>query len=491
MKTEEMAIERYMRRPLPNKRDIVATLFRQKRVMFWAFALALIAVLMSGMWVPKYEAHMKILILRQRSDAVVSSLETVPSEFSDQVSEEDLNTEVELLNSDDLLRKVVLSTGLAGKLDPKNEAASNKQIARAEFKLSTNLTIEPLRRSNVIAVRYVNRDPQKAAEVLNALAAAYIEKHVEAHRSSGEFKFFDQQAQSYKQGLNAAQEKLTDFTKSTGVVSAGLERDAALKQASDFDSTAHQAQTSVLETEQRIRVLQAQLKTIAPRMTTVVRTSDNAQLLEQLKSTLLTLQLKKTELLTKYAPTYRLVQEVDQQIADARSAIASAEAKPLRDETSDQDPNYLSVRTELTKAQADLDGLKARANSAASIAEQYRKSAQILDQDGLTQQDLFRAANTQEQNYLLYARKREEARISDALDQRGILNVALAEQPVVPAFPNRSRLNFAVLVLLMSGTFTLAAAFVADFMDPSFRTPEELANYLQVPVLAALPKGGE
>jgi uncharacterized protein involved in exopolysaccharide biosynthesis len=168
-----------------------------------------------------------------------------------------------------------------------------------------------------------------------------------------------------------------------------------------------------------------------------------------LKSTLLALQLKRTELLTKYEPTYRLVQEVDQEIADTNNAINAEQAKPLRDETTDEDPNYLSVKTELTKAQADLDGLKARATAAASIAEQYRKSAQTLDQDGLVQQDLMRTAKTQAENYLLYAHKREEARISDALDRRRILNVAIAEQPIAPAFPNRSRVNFALLVLLL------------------------------------------
>jgi capsular polysaccharide biosynthesis protein len=43
----------------------------------------------------------------------------------------------------------------------------------------------------------------------------------------------------------------------------------------------------------------------------------------------------------------------------------------------------------------------------------------------------------------------------------------------------------------MAATVSLSTAFVADFMDPSFRTPEELAGYLNIPVLAALPKGNE
>jgi uncharacterized protein involved in exopolysaccharide biosynthesis len=492
MKSDELALQRYVRPPLPTLRDIIAVLFRQRWPMLTAFALVVIAVAVSGVWIPKYEAQMKILALRQRSDAMVTPSANAPVQFSnDQVSEEDLNSEVELLNSDDLLRKVVLSTGLDGLSGSSTGGDNAVSLVKAVRKLSKDLTIEPVRKTNVISVSYRDRDPEMAAKVLKALAAAYMEKHLEVHRSSGEFKFFDQQTTQYQQGLNQAQEKLTDFTKETGVVSAELERDSALRQGEDFDSTAHQAQAAVLETEQRVRALQAQLQSIKPRMTTVVRNSDNPQLLEQLKSALLNLELKRTELLTKYEPTYRLVQEVDQQIADTKSAISAEETKPIRDETTDQNPDYQWAQAELTKAQADLNGLKARAAAAAAIAARYHEEAQRLGQNEITQENLLRAAKTQEANYLLYVQKREESRISDALDQRGIPNVSLAEEPVVPALPKRSPLGVALLTLLLAGVFSLSTAFVLDFMDPTFRTPDELAGYLGTPVLAALPKGGE
>jgi uncharacterized protein involved in exopolysaccharide biosynthesis len=492
MRTENLGLELYTRQPLPTSRDIVAVLFRQRWAMLTAFVVVVIAVVVSGMWVPNYEAKMKILVLRQRSDAIVTSSANAPAQFSgDQVSEEDLNSEVELLNSEDLLHKVVLTTELSDKSGSPSDRDSEVRTATAVRELAKDLKIEPLPKSNVISIEYSNRNPQLAAQVLQALAAAYTEKHLELHRSSGEFKFFDQQTKQYQQGLDQAQAKLTDFTKKTGVVSAQAERDSALQQANEFDSTAHQAQTSVIETEQRVRALQTQLQSMQPRMTTAVRTFDNPQLLEQLKSTLLTLELKRTDLLTKYEPTYRLVQDVDQQIADAESAISAEQSKPLRDETTDQNPDYEWVRAELTKAQSDLSGLKAREAAATTVAAQYHETAQHLGQDELVQQDLLQAAKTQQENYLLYVQKREEARISDALDQRGILNVAMAEQPVVPALPNRSPLNVALLAFLLAGTFSVSTAFAIDFMDPSFRTPDELANYLGTLVLAALPKGGE
>src|ERR1035437_9119799 len=165
MRTDELAIERYTRQPLPTLRDIIAVLFRQRWPMLTAFTLVVIAVAVSGVWIPKYEAQMKILALRQRSDAMVTSSANAPSQYSnDQVSEEDLNSEVELLNSDDLLRKVVLTTGLDGQSGSSANGGSAVSIAKAVRKLSKDLKIEPLRKTNVISVSYDARDPRMAEE---------------------------------------------------------------------------------------------------------------------------------------------------------------------------------------------------------------------------------------------------------------------------------------------------------------------------------------
>ncbi len=373
MKTEEIAIERHFRRRLPNRRDLIAILFRQRNVILGTFALVVLATVAAGMWRAKYEAHMKIMVSRQRSNSIVSSSATEPVQFSNEaVTEEDLNTEVELLNSDDLLRKVVVSTGLSGAAGPANDPRTNVRIAKAEGEVYKNLNIDALHKSNIITVRYTSRDPEKAAQVLQAMAAAYIQKHTQEHHSTDEFGFFDQETNYYQSGLDKAQKQLTDFTRESGVVSADVERDGALRQANEFDTASDQARTAVSETEQRIRTLRGELKTLPKRMTTVERKADNPQLLQQLKSTLLTLELKRTELLTKYEPTFRLVQEVDQQIADANRAIAAAQTEKVVDQSSDQDPNYLAVQGDLNKAEADLGGTESpgqhsgRAGSAVS-----------------------------------------------------------------------------------------------------------------------------
>jgi uncharacterized protein involved in exopolysaccharide biosynthesis len=223
-------------------------------------------------------------------------------------------------------------------------------------------------------------------------------------------------------------------------------------------------------------------------MTTQVRTSDNPQLMERLKSTLLDLELKRTELLTKFEPSYRPVREVEAQITQTREAIDAAVKAPLRDETDDRDPTYESLRGELAKAKTELATLQARAAGTARLARAYRAESQQLDEKEVRQQDMIRAAKANEENYMLYLRKQEEARISDALDRQRISNVVVAEAATVPFKPRGRRLLIVVLGGLFACLVSAMLAFAVDYWDPSFRTPEELQSFLGSPVLASFPK---
>lgn len=484
MKTEEIEIRRYRQHALPSRRDIVTLMFRHWVVMLLVAVLIVAGTVAIGLWSPKYEAGMKILVESRRTDATISSASTpLLQTGGNTVTEEDLNSEVELLTSTDLLRKVVLASGLAGK-QPGDVA-----VARATRRLSRDLRVEAVRRTHVISIRYAAADPHLAVKVLSALENAYIEKHTEVHRSNGESAFFKQEAARFRQNLTQAQQRLEAFNAKRGVVSALAERDAALQRANDFESNARESQAQAVATQEQIGSLEAQLRSVPARLTTAVRQSDDPQLMSQLKSTLLTLQLKRTELLTKYAPTYPLVTEVEQQIKEATAAIAAAQKTPVRDETTDRNPNYMLIQDALNKARVDLSGLKARAASDTAIANSYRDRAARLGEADIQQQNLIRDAKTQEDAYLLYVRKSEEAGISDALDRRGIVNVSVAEEPTLPSLPRSTPLMalLATVLLVSFGSFSTAVA--VDVFDPTFRTPDELAGYLETPVLAALPRG--
>ena len=161
----------------------------------------------------------------------------------------------------------------------------------------------------------------------------------------------------------------------------------------------------------------------------------------------------------------------------------------MRDETTDQNARYEWAKAEAQRAWVDLKGLQAREITAGAQLTEYQTEARQLGEDAITQDDLISSEKAAQENYLLYVKKREEARMGDALDEDGIVNVAIAEQPVVPAlpvWPPTAVVLAGIVVALTAGT---GAAFAADYFDPALRTPEEAVACLELPVLASLPEG--
>lgn len=53
--------------PFPTARDVLTVCFRQRRVLGWTFLSVLVLILVYGLLLPSYEAHMEVLLRRGRS----------------------------------------------------------------------------------------------------------------------------------------------------------------------------------------------------------------------------------------------------------------------------------------------------------------------------------------------------------------------------------------------------------------------------------------
>lgn len=489
---EEITLDRRCdrRAASPTLRELAGVVFRQRRLLVVSFAVVLILSVAYGLLTSTYRAEMKILVRRGRVDPPVAPQASGMSQLiRSEITEEEMNSEVELLRDHAILQKVVEANDLGAQEEGWWWKHSRQaQIERAVRRLAGRLHVDPVRKTKLIAVSFEDNDAARAARVLNSLAQVYMEKHLEVQRPSGEFRFFEQQTERYGKELDNSEAKLLGLIEQKNVISAALERDIALQKWSDADASQRQTRVAIAEAERRVQGLQSQLAELPERTTTVIKAADNPQLLGQLKSNLLTLELKKTELLTKFEPSYRLVQEVEQQISETKAAIANEEQSPVREETTDKNKGYEWAKSELEKAQVELGGLHARATAYSGVVAGYQQRAKMLGAEALAEQDLMRTAKTAEENYLLYVRKREEARIGDALDQRRILNVTMVSEATEPALPKRSPLMVAWVGLLLAGSVSTVLAFAADYLDPALRTPAEVMALLEAPVLASLPR---
>lgn len=482
-------------------RDVLSVAFRRKRLVLACIVVTLLVAILAGLVLPRYHGEAKILVERERVDPVLSptpELSSYTLAAQPIVTDEDLRSEVEMMKSTDVLSNVVKELGLVdtgtvswwSKLAERLgiQKSYDEKVAVAVNKLAHDLVVEPAKGSYIINVVYKSRDPQLAKQILDKLVQVYMAKHTAVHHPAGEYAFFQQQANESRKRMDAAQAKLASFPTSNGSVAPAMDRELTMQKLAEFRFSLDQTRAEIAETQQRIQRLKQKESAIPDRITTQVRKADNPQLLEQLKSTLLTLELKRSDLLAKYQPDYRPVQELTEQIAQTRAAIQHELSAPMSDVTTDVDPTHQMIRSDLAKAETELAGYRARESATLGIVSSYSARARTLDASSLQEASLQRDFKTEEDNYLLYQRKSEEARITDALDAHRMVNVTLAEAPFVPALPSHSPLFFGTLAMIAMLTASVGLIWSLERMDRTFHTPHEIEAYLGIPVLVAIPR---
>ncbi|HEX3744321.1 MAG TPA: Wzz/FepE/Etk N-terminal domain-containing protein [Bryobacteraceae bacterium] len=463
--------------------DITAFLRRRRLQIAATFLVVFAAVVVVTLLMPKiYESHMKVLVKNERADMIVSPDHSDNAEYRGQVSENEINSEIEILTSNDLLRDVVVKNGLDRRQHFSDPAVN---IERAVNALHKNLVVSPVRKSNVILVEYSDIDPHKAASVLTSLADLYLEEHLKVHGTPGSYEFFKAQTEKYEGDLRTAEAQVADLRQRDNIIAPAEQRELALQKAADAQSALNQTETQISEYSQKIADLRAQLRSIQPRVVTQTRTSSNEYSVERLHTMLAELQNHRTQLLAKFQPGDRMVQEADQEIADTQAALAGAKKLTGQDQATDVNPLYQSLQIEVAKQEAELAGAQSGREALSHQLWDYRKQSMKLADDSTAFDDLLRTQKAAEDNYALYVKKTEEARIAESLDKEKIANVAIAESPLEPHLPSKPNkaMNF-LLGGMFAAFFSVALAFVSEYFRDTVSEPRELEELTRLSVLA-------
>jgi uncharacterized protein involved in exopolysaccharide biosynthesis len=453
--------------------EIGGILSRRKWQILIVFLLTVAVVATVTFRMPKqYEARMKILVKNDRANPVVSAGVNAQPSAPGEVSETEVNTEIELLNNNDLLQQVVTASDLA-KLEtiPETYSGDRRQLAllKAVGRLQHDLKISPVRRADIIEVNYTAGDPHQVATVLRQLAASYLEVHLRIHGSQGTHQFFSSQAARYQSELKDAEARLADFRAKNDIVLFEQQKEEIVRRAAESGSMLLAAEAGIREYTRRIDDARSRVGTAQARVVTQNRTLSNQSSVERLSTMLVELQNRRTQLLAKYRPDDRLVLEVSQEIADTQAALEKAKSLTGSDQVTDINPVHQTLELEIVKGQAELAGIEARRQALIQQTSNYHLQLNRLGGSTTKYEDLMRSRKEAEDNYLLYARKMEEARIADSLDQQKIANVTIAENPVEPLLPSKPDVpvNLA-LGTLLAGFLSLGVAFSAEYLQKPF-----------------------
>jgi len=477
-------------------RDGAGALFRRRGLVVFIFAAVVLGTAVVTFLLPnKYDSRMKILVKNQRVDVAITAEQTsgaAAPTVENEVSENQINSEIELLTSKDLLTQVVTDCGLASTEKSwfwRSAPPQAVMVETAVNRLTKDLVITPVRKANVITISYSSNSPQVSAAVLQKLGELYLEKHLKLNHPPGASDFFTQRADEYQTQLRQAEQQMTSFQQSNNLVVLSQQKELTLQKTADAKSKLLESETALNEATNRIARVEQQLAAVPKRIVTQNRQLPNQYSAERLNTMMVELENRRTQLLTKFRPEDRLVREVDEQIRTTREALAKAEQKTAVEENTDLNPLRQTLETELSRARLDQAGARARRDTLTGQLQQYEAALKKLEGDTTKHNDLQRQVKEAEDNYQLYAKKREEARIADELDRQKITNVSIAEAataPQIPSSPNRG-VNL-VLGVFLAAFLSLGSVFSAEMLSDAVHTPRQLEALTGAQVLATVPE---
>ena len=466
-------------------REVLYVIFKREKMIASIFLITVATVtLVVFLTSPVYEASVKVLLNREVTEAGLRVAPWIPLTRAFEL-EEEINSEIELIKSWAVMEAVIdhldqqalagapstqPEDPQAGIPDAEGEVEEREKIrSRRIISLQRTVIAEPVKKSDVIQIRFASQDPQKAMEVANLVADKYIDYRARIYRARGAADFFDEQIEVAKGNLDQLESALKDYRQQEAMLSYEKQESILLAKLDDFETSLTRVRKDIISKESKLAkmrdLMSSPLQPVVPSLE--IR---EEKIISDLHDRLIDLRLRLNESLTKYTEDHREVQNL-------RSEIALGESE---------------MRAEVEKVvdleESSLEALRAEEEALRSTVEMLNAEVRTLPEKELTIQRLQRAIENHKEVYSMLVLKREEARIAEASDRR-VANVTVISPATLPHKPVKPQKGLSILVACIIGLLGgFGLAFVMELMDHSMRTSEDVEHYLDLPVLACIPE---
>lgn len=462
----------------------------QAILMFFAIIVfVMVAALVAQ---PEYEAKAKIMILPRATDGFVISTGS-QVERIEKVEREDINTEIELLNSEDVIRNTVMYFGAQGKdmgikqaqkawykgVLAKVKRTTNRLLIALNLKeamsnddamvlqLKNALTVEPIAMSNVIVVKLRSEGKEHAAPLLNQLLDTYVKQHNEVFSKEAGIEFYQDQAAEYGRKLEETEKELKDLQRQWHIIDLEAQYKAKIEQLSDLNQELGQVEVLIDETEAKLAMLRKGIQ----KDVEITKEMRLIPSVIELEKALVPLYIERGEILKSFTKSSREYRSVDDQIRSIHELIKNEIRKAIRTE------------------ELELRSLRAKHTSLNDkLSETQDKADQLVTRERYINEINRRIASLQE-NYILYTSKTEDARINSERKKRNLANVSIAERANTPATAAFPKTNILLMVAFVVACFAaIGTPFTLEFLDRRIKSSQEVEKLLSLPVICALPE---
>ncbi|WP_167512571.1 polysaccharide biosynthesis/export family protein [Oceanidesulfovibrio marinus] len=498
-------------------RDILQSMFRHKRTIMLFFLGVVVSVLIVSLLTPNvYESDARVLLRVGRESVGVDASVVGPTSNLNQFREEEVNSELSVLESRFLSEKVVEKLGvkafshdrgLISKLlnsiglglgdNPDDLSRQDKLRMEVIKEVHKHFKVEALKKSATLTLSYRDEDPHFAQEVLHAYIDAYLQHHIEVYKSQATPEFFEREAASILQRLTDKENDLKDFQKKHHIASVDLQKQTLQDRISRLKAelgggTQHGnldgAMPKISSSRARIAYIEKVLKDI-PQVSVqekVVGETNGGVASNAIKRRLLDLRLKEIDMAGRYTDSYRPLINLREQIKEAELAL-SKEKETLTQVTEMPDPIYSALSRELEEERVVLREQLARKDAIEESLQNAENELNELVSSEVEFKQLQREVNVLQNEYLQYRDNLLRSKIANALDQAKISNVSIVQPPTFPVEHILPKRTINLLVGMFFGLFGgIGLALLLEYFDDSLKSEEEVERRLKLPVIASV-----
>lgn len=441
-----------------------------RRVYFFITLLGTVstAVILSLVLPKTYTAYTSLVVDFKAPDSITGAVvpaSLVPTHMA---------TQVGILGS----RRVALRVVKDLKMDENPEAQERFMEATGgtgaiqswlAARLLDKLTVEPAKGSGVIDVSFAGSDPKSVARVANAFADAYIATSVELNVDPAKrtVEWFSGRIDELRRDLESAKDRLTAYQQSEGIVVTEERLDVENLRQNGILEQLIEAEKKTLETETRLEEIRDALARGYDDVTQP-QVLVNAHIRE-LKSKLAEQEAQITVLAERVEPNHPKFKRQNAE-AEALRAIIKREMKNI-EESAETSLRIAKQREE--QIQKELEKQKARILA----VKRERGKVEVMQREVEHAQTAFDVALSQ----------LDKMRMQSLAEQTNIAVLNPASEPISHSSPN-IKLNVALSIVLGIG-FGTGIAWLAEITDRRIRSPQNLRDALEVPVLGVLSGG--
>jgi succinoglycan biosynthesis transport protein ExoP len=467
----------------------VEAFFRRKRLFFWiVLATLAVALLVTFLTPRQYASEMKFLVQNTRGNVPLTPERTNLAATPNDVTDTQVNSELELLHSHDVVDQIADPGWIIGsedQRDPRSIRRHEKLLAAFDKRFRTEAVI----RTNIINASILADTPEKAKEELEHLSASYLAEHRRLQRPVGATGFFASEAERVRKDWDKASQRLVDFQRGHQILSLS-NREAALEaQITEHERDLLASDALLNGMDAKLAGSSRRLRDLPMRQITEQKVLPNPESLGHLNTLLVELENRRTALLTNYKEDDRAVRELDQQIATTKATLADASRMTSHEETTDVDPAWQLLHKDYLETEISRQQMEAHRTS--TIAELTKLKQDLAGLQGLTVEfnNLEAQSHRLKENYELYAQKRDQAQIEDAMDEQKLLNVTIAQQPTLSYEVARpKRLPNIILGAVTSIVLGFCALYFIEASRNTIATPREFDGLSRHPLLATVPR---